>query len=524
MTGKITDSGSAGQTHSSAKENVPAVSSSSPFISYREIPPEVFFPASALQLINKIARTKIPLLILGEQGLGQDYLSNLLHEAGVTKGEPFLDFHVATHKSDDALEELYHLLQTLDSGKPFRGTLHINGIENSSHLLQTCLLSMLAHSPVRLPDGRQLYFQGRITAGMFQTMEQGMAQQGCLMPSLAYKLAVAPIFLKPLRERSNDIPRLVDMFTMAYAKHFAITDNKFSPEAVKLLQDYYWPGNMGEFESVIYRSLLFSPCSYLQSENILFSAEPLRIVPAEEPAKVFSGNDPLAAAYQLTDGPSLELSVAQLVAELSHEIKNPLVAIKTFIQLLPGHINDPEFLSDFFGVAATSIDRIDYLTERMLEFAKLSQPHFGSVALSFVLQEAIKQTGPLKPPLQINWDKSAFEQLPALYTDQEQVRYALGNILFHIAHNTSAGHIIECRAEATPATITLCMSYGGEKQAQGLAFSTSQGALIDDLNGLDLFLAQQVLQKNAVRCKKDTAQDTTTIAIQFLRQEGFGRR
>ena len=338
------------------------------------------------------------------------------------------------------------------------------------------------------------------------------------MPSLAYKLALASIVLKPLRERSNDIPRLVEVFTDAYAKHAARAVKNFSPEAVARLQDYPWPGNMCEFESVVYRSLLFSPRSYIRSEDILFSADHIQLPAGEEPKTVFLENNPGHTAHQPADCLSLELSVAHLVAELSHEIKNPLVAIKTFIQLLPGHINDPEFLSEFFGVAATSIDRIDYLTERMLEFAKLNQPRAGSVALSFVLREAVKQTVTLEPTLHINWDRDAFEQLPAVYADQEHVRYALENILFHVAHNTPAGHAIECRAEATPAAITLYLAFTGEKHAQGLAFSTAQGAVIDDLNGLDLFLAQQVLQNNAVRCKKETEQDTTTIVIQFSRQ------
>ena len=139
-------------------------------------------------------------------------------------------------------------------------------------------------------------------------------------------------------------------------------------------------------------------------------------------------------------GSTLELSIANLVAELSHEIKNPLVAIKTFIQLLPGHINDPEFLSDFFGVAATSIDRIDYLTERMLEFAKLSQPRAMSIQLAAVLQEVMKQNWlpDAAPPDQLEpW--MHLQHIPSLDADQEQVCYALENILFHIAHNAPAG-------------------------------------------------------------------------------------
>jgi signal transduction histidine kinase len=244
--------------------------------------------------------------------------------------------------------------------------------------------------------------------------------------------------------------------------------------------------------------------------------EPQRTVPADDATTLVPQQDPLPE-HQVTAGSTLELSIANLVAELSHEIKNPLVAIKTFIQLLPGHINDPEFLSDFFGVAATSIDRIDYLTERMLEFAKLSQPRAMSIQLAAVLQEVMKKIGSLTPPLQINWNHDAFEHIPSLDADQEQVCYALENILFHIAHNAPAGQMVEFSVDETPATIALSMSYAGEKQAQGLAFSSAQGEMISDLNGLDLFLAHQVLQKNAIRCTKDTEHTKTIITIQFPR-------
>jgi polar amino acid transport system substrate-binding protein len=274
---------------------------------------------------------------------------------------------------------------------------------------------------------------------------------------------------------------------------------------------------------VVCRSLLFSSSSSLGAEDIIFTAEPRRIVRAENPETLLPEHEPLPE-QQVTAKPPLELSIAHLVAELSHEIKNPLVAIKTFIQLLPGHINDPEFLSDFFGVAARSIDRIDYLTERMLEFAKLSQPHAMRIQLSAVLQEAIKHNGSLTPPLQINWRQEEFADIPPLYADREQVRHALENIFFYIAHIVPAGTMVECCVKETPAAVFLSLSYAGEKPAQGLAFSTDQGARIDDLNGLDLFLAQQVLQKNSIRCTKNTTQDNTTITLQFPLRENPGRR
>jgi signal transduction histidine kinase len=522
MTSKLTDQKSSEHAPSSEKVQAPATHHLPPFILLKEIPPEALFPSAVLTLIQKLSCTAIPLLVAGEPGLGQSSLSRVLHETGFTAGGPFLEMYLGPEKPENHLEILYQLLQTADSGAPFRGTLHIHGIENSSYLLQTFLLLMIEQGTLRFPDGRQRCFEGRVAVSMFKPFEQ-VVEQNCLVPPLVYCLTTSPVLLQPLRERSAVIPQLVDILVRAYEKQLMISGITVTPEASRRLQQYPWPGNVSELESVLYRSLLFCSSSSLDAKDILFSINPSSALSAEEPEAFFPQQD-ARAAQQATTGSALELSIAHLVAELSHEIKNPLVAIKTFIQLLPGHINDPEFLSDFFSVAAKSIDRIDYLTERMLEFAKLSQPHPVDIQLVSILQEAIKQNDSLSPPLQIQWHPDKFAKMPSLFADQEQLRYALENVLFHIAHTAPAGSLVELSANATPATMFLSISYAGERSAQGLAFSTAQGALIDDLNGLDLFLAQQVLQKNSIRCTKYTNQNATTITIQFPLPENLIRR
>jgi signal transduction histidine kinase len=521
MTSKLTDSGPASQAPSSEKVPAPPGQQFPPFITYRDIPQEILFPPAALMLLQKLSRTALPLLIAGEPGLGQSCLSRLLHETGFTRDDPFLELHLSPDKHEHTLEALYQLLQTADSGKPFSGTLHINGIENASRDLQAGLVPMLEHAAIPLPQGRQLCFRGRIAATVFKPLEQ-VAAQNCLMPALFYRLAAAPALLQPLRERAGVIAQLAEIFIKAAEMRLMISSIKLTPQALQRLQEHPWPGNVSELESVLYRSLLFSSSSSLDAGDILFTLQPPVIFPA---AANGASPPPLARPAQpAAAGLTQELSIAHLVAELSHEIKNPLVAIKTFIQLFPGHINDPEFLSDFFGVAAQSIDRIDYLTERMLEFAKLSQPRPMSIQLVAVLQEAIKQTAALTPPLPINWHQEDIAAMPSLHADHEQIRYALENILFHIAHNAPAGSPVELRVNATPAALFLNITFAGEKPAQGIAFSTAQGSFIDDLNGLDLFLAQQVLQKSSIRCTKNTSQDNTTVTIQFPLRENPGMR
>jgi len=213
----------------------------------------------------------------------------------------------------------------------------------------------------------------------------------------------------------------------------------------------------------------------------------------------------------------LELSIAHLVAELSHEIKNPLVAIKTFIQLFPGHMNDPEFLSEFFSIAEKSTDRIDYLTERMLEFAKLSEPRFDNISLVSALQEAFKNIEAAGPKLHIAWNPESLEQIPKVRADFEQLRYSLENILLYIAHNTPDGRPVEIAPGANTDAAAVTFSYASDKNVQGLAFHNAKGDRISDLSGLDLFLAQQVLQKNSISCTKHHANGQTIITIQLFR-------
>jgi light-regulated signal transduction histidine kinase (bacteriophytochrome) len=213
----------------------------------------------------------------------------------------------------------------------------------------------------------------------------------------------------------------------------------------------------------------------------------------------------------------LELSIAHLVAELSHEIKNPLVAIKTFIQLFPGHMNDPEFLSEFFSIAEKSTDRIDYLTERMLEFAKLGAPCFDDVSFASVLQEVFKNIEAAGSKLPIAWNPETLAQVPKVRADFQQLRYSLENILLYIAHNTRDGSPVEIAPAAGAQAPAVAFSYASDKNVQGLAFLNDKGDRINDLSGLDLFLAQQVLQKNLISCTKHHANGNTIITIQLSR-------
>jgi hypothetical protein len=488
-----------------------------PFLSFREIAPALLFTASAMNAADKISQTNLPLLIAGEKGLGQPYLSQLVHEAGFTKGQSFLELHLRPNREQENLDTLYALLLADLPGQAFRGTLHIHGLENASFRLQSALLHMLDEQRL-VPDRNQFRFEGRISASIHKTLDE-IASQDVILHELLYKLSIAPIQLKPLRERRNDIPLIADTFIKACAQRLPVSSKQFSDDAIKCLQEHSWPGNLPELESVIYRSILFSSAPNLERQNILFSPTLPKLLsaetlPAQSSAVVSMPQEHATASAQTAP---LELSIAHLVAELSHEIKNPLVAIKTFIQLVPGHMNDPEFLSEFFSIAEKSTDRIDYLTERMLEFAKLGAPCFDDVSLVSVLQETFKNIEAVGSKLPIAWNPESLAQVPKVRTDFQQLRYSLENILLYIAHNTPDGRPVEIAPAAGAHAPAVAFSYASDKNVQGLAFHNDKGDRINDLNGLDLFLAQQVLQKNLISCTKHHAHGNTVITVQLCR-------
>jgi signal transduction histidine kinase len=323
--------------------------------------------------------------------------------------------------------------------------------------MQSYLLNMIEGSHLNLPNGKCIQFNGRIIGCISQSFENGIPKSN-LTDRLYHKLCVAPVFLKPLRTRPDDIPALTQLFLRECQGRLGIEEIKLSADAVRSLQKYPWPGNLPELESVVYRLALLCPSTTLEKEDILFeiTADRLRskeIFPAGEAftnqgVKEFP---PPAKQARAASASTIE----NLMAELSHDLKNPLVAIKTFFQLLPGQINDPEFQSEFFGVVAKSIDRVDYLVERISEFAKFSQPDFAQYRLPPLIHEAINNVDRYRRKNNVDWETTFPEDVPPVFIDSDQVAYCLENILLHIAKQQNEAGKVQLSLHTFPEVMEL---------------------------------------------------------------------
>ena len=136
-------------------------------------------------------------------------------------------------------------------------------------------------------------------------------------------------------------------------------------------------------------------------------------------------------------------SLGTLTAGLAHEIRNPLVAIKTLTQLLPDRLDDEEFRDQFLKIASGEVDRISTLVNELLNFARPSDPKIESENINAILDGMILLVSTETKKKQITVFRSYASELPPVQIDPEQIKQVFLNILLNAISATSEnGQII----------------------------------------------------------------------------------
>jgi signal transduction histidine kinase len=130
-------------------------------------------------------------------------------------------------------------------------------------------------------------------------------------------------------------------------------------------------------------------------------------------------------------------SLGTLTAGLAHEIRNPLVAIKTFTQLLPERLEDEEFRNQFLNIASGEVDRISLLINELLDFARPSDPKFEMEDVNSILDGMILLVSTESKKKHIEVLKNYAQDLPLVSVDREQIKQVFLNILLNAVEATS---------------------------------------------------------------------------------------
>ncbi|MEM1026386.1 MAG: sigma-54 dependent transcriptional regulator [Myxococcota bacterium] len=234
--------------------------------------------AEVFETLRKVADSPSTVLITGESGTGKELIAKALHEQSSRTDRAFIKINCAALPRDLIESELFGYQKGAFTGavtsKPGRfelaheGTLFLDEIGLIPPEMQAKLLRALQESEFERVGGIDtLQVDVRLIAATNLDLESEVAA-GRFREDLFYRLNVVPLKLPPLRERRGDIPFLVDHFLARYRRRLGRDVRRASSEALELLVNHAWPGNIRELENVLERAVLFSESDTLHAEQL----------------------------------------------------------------------------------------------------------------------------------------------------------------------------------------------------------------------------------------------------------------
>ncbi|CAH2599539.1 Nif-specific regulatory protein [Rhodovastum atsumiense] len=216
-----------------------------------------------LEKVQLVARSQSPVLLRGESGTGKELFAHAIHECSPRRTGPFIKLNCAALPESVLESELFGHEKGAFTGAMTQrkgrfeladnGTLFLDEIGEISAAFQAKLLRVLQEGEFERVGGtRTLKVNVRIVSATNRNLEEAVAKSA-FRADLYYRLSVVPIHLPPLRDRRGDIPLLAEEFLRRFN-----ADNKtrisFSPAALKVMQECYFPGNVRELENCVRRA------------------------------------------------------------------------------------------------------------------------------------------------------------------------------------------------------------------------------------------------------------------------------
>ncbi len=215
----------------------------------------------AFSLAKRFAENDLPILLLGESGVGKDVLANYIHENSNRKGS-FIKINCGAIPDHLLESELFGYEKGAFTGAgnskkglielAHRGTLFLDEIGDLPFALQVKLLNVLQDYKIRRLGGTEMKeVDVRIITATNMDVES-LVEQKRFRLDLYYRLNVLSITIPPLRDRKNDIPGLIFYF-LTRLEHKYKTKKTISPQVLQEFMEYNWPGNIRELKNIVER-------------------------------------------------------------------------------------------------------------------------------------------------------------------------------------------------------------------------------------------------------------------------------
>ncbi len=443
-----------------------------------------FLDSESLDVATRARTSRLALHIWGEPGSGKHAVARAIHEGCAG---PLLI-------CDDA-----NPVPPLTEIRPDTTLLAI-GVDRWPNASRRALSALLA-----APVARQIRVISTATRDLAEMIDSAE-----FLPDLYYQLTLLTLHLRPLRDRTADIPAIAYALGLEIAERLARPRPTFAADAVQRLSHYMWFGNVAELQAVLTRSLALTGERQIAAEHLRFDGARLPAQHASPPSDSAPA-DPAGPIGEQATTADLKL----VIHELAHEFKNPLVTIKTFTQHCQRSL--PETQPDeieFAAMTNRAVDQMDNVLENLLTFARMPQPTLRDVGLGDILRRLLAANSDLHldctepPPV-------------AVRVDPEQVSYALDNMLRAFGRGTTADKPVSVQFCAPDSL--LCQLPAGihdnRDTLKQLVVGDGDGDNEDETHSdempLGISIASAILQRNGAEFRLSRNGEPKTVMIRF---------
>jgi two-component system response regulator PilR (NtrC family) len=250
------------------------------------------------ETIRKTADSGSTVMITGESGTGKELVAQALHWESSRRSGPFVSVNCGAVPEALMESELFGHIKGAFTGAVANteglfaaadgGTLFLDEITEIAQTVQVKLLRAIQERQIRrVGDTRDVKVDVRLIAASNRDLGRAVSD-GVLREDLFYRLNVIPLHLPPLRDRREDIPLLVAYFIKKLSQEVGRSVRGVTPEALAVLEQYHWPGNIRELENVVERALVLGSTELLEPSalpvNLRRPRDP-HDVPLELPAE-----------------------------------------------------------------------------------------------------------------------------------------------------------------------------------------------------------------------------------------------
>lgn len=244
--------------------------------------------------IALVAPTKMSVLILGESGTGKEYIARMIHEQSGRKNKPFIAVDCGGLSVELAPSELFgHMKGSFTSAIADKrgvfeeangGTVFLDEVGNLPYEVQKQLLRALQEQKVRpVGSAQDITVDVRIIAATNEDLGKAI-EQGRFRQDLYHRINEFSIEVPPLRDRLDDLEEFADYFLAQANEELGKDVKRISTEAIDILKQHHWDGNLRELRNVIRRATLFAENQEITVDNLPVLAKRVQVKENEDMA------------------------------------------------------------------------------------------------------------------------------------------------------------------------------------------------------------------------------------------------